>query len=90
MKLARQVQITGKVQGIFFRKYIADKVAEIGGLTGFVRNEADGSVYMEIEGEREQIKDLVIACHLGNGLSQVSNIDVKISEEQGFVGFEVR
>jgi acylphosphatase len=43
------IKITGKVQGVFFRastKAVADQI----GVKGFVKNEKDGSVYVEAEG----------------------------------------
>jgi len=43
------IKVFGYVQGVFFR-YTTRKVAKILGLTGFVKNMADGSVYIEAEG----------------------------------------
>ena len=43
------VRFTGQVQGVGFR-WTARKVAQGLGLTGWVRNEPDGSVTMELQG----------------------------------------
>ena len=61
---AVNIRITGKVQGVFFRE-TARQVAEDLGLAGFVRNEPDGSVYAEAEGEKEQIKKFIAWCRKG-------------------------
>lgn len=90
MILARQIRVTGNVQGVCFRSFIAGKVKEIGGLSGLVQNEDDGSVYIEVEGEREKIKELVIACYLGNGVASVENVNVQRAEVKEFEGFEVK
>ena len=90
MILSRKIRVRGKVQGVRFRHYIQDKVHEIGGVAGFIRNEPDGSVYMEVQGERDKIKDLVIACHVGNGVSEATKVDVHIAQVNGFKKFEVK
>jgi acylphosphatase len=54
MKIHKNLYISGKVQGVFYRKStkeIADKL----GVKGFVQNMPDGSVYAEAEGEEADI-----------------------------------
>ncbi len=51
------IKIYGDVQGVNFRfeaKLTADKL----GVKGFVRNEADGSVYIEAEGEEKDTGEI--------------------------------
>ena len=55
----------GRVQGVGFR-YTAYYAAKQLGLTGFVENEYDGSVTMEIQGTEAQIDRVVQA--IGKGL----------------------
>ena len=45
---------TGRVQGVGFR-YKAKSAADMFRLTGFVRNEYDGSVTVEIQGDEQEI-----------------------------------
>lgn len=80
----------GKVQGVCFRSFIEAKVKELGGLVGFVQNDPDGSVYMEIQGRRENIMALMIACHLGPEGAKIDKINVYRAEEKNCTGFEVR
>lgn len=57
---------TGRVQGVGFRA-TAQHLAELLGVTGWVRNETDGSVTMEAQGERDQIESLIIRLQSGGG-----------------------
>ena len=70
MKLCRKhFHITGRVQGVGFR-FRAKHLALSYGLTGWVRNEWDDSVTMELQGQIEQIH-LVL-----KGLNQDSYIRI--------------
>ena len=46
--------VTGRVQNVGFR-YYTRKTAHEFGLMGFVRNQTDGSVYIEAEGDEQAI-----------------------------------
>ena len=50
----KHIVFSGSVQGVGFR-YRARHAADLYGCTGWVRNEWDGSVTMEIQGEEEAI-----------------------------------
>ena len=50
MKTHLEGNIRGKVQGVFFRDATRD-FARFRGINGIVRNEPDGSVYLEAEGD---------------------------------------
>ena len=51
-------RFTGRVQGVGFR-YTAYYTAKLLDLTGFVRNEDDGSVTMEVQGNPYAVKSMV-------------------------------
>lgn len=53
-----KVRYTGRVQGVGFRATTRE-LADNAGLTGWVRNEPDGSVLMEVQGDREHIETLL-------------------------------
>ena len=65
-KLLYKIQITGDVQGVGFR-WCAANEARSRGINGFVRNETDGSVYIEAEGYRDQLNYFVSWCESGPG-----------------------
>lgn len=83
------ITITGKVQGVFYRAGTR-QMAELLGLKGFVRNQADGSVYCEAEGEEELLVKLIQWCHHGPDQAQVSYVSVEEGPMQHFAGFDIR
>ncbi|MCK9170598.1 MAG: acylphosphatase [Treponema sp.] len=58
MKQRIHYNFTGCVQGVGFR-FTASHAAAALGLTGWVRNEYDGSVTMEVQGEEEALAAVV-------------------------------
>jgi acylphosphatase len=65
--------VRGRVQGVFFRAS-AQREARRLGLTGWVKNRADGSVEVLAEGDEEEI---VGWAHRGPGASRVDAVDVR-------------
>ena len=76
----------GWVQGVGFR-WRARQAADFYGCTGWVRNEWDGTVSMEIQGTEEAIDKVIMSIESGRYV-QIENMDVKIlpvnPEEYGF------
>ena len=62
--IRRHIAFYGYVQGVGFR-YRARHAASLYGCTGWVRNEWDGSVTMEIQGEPAQIDRVIQAIEAG-------------------------
>lgn len=84
---AVRVRVHGGVQGVMFRdscRREADRLQ----VAGWVRNERDGSVVGEFEGDR--VDDLVGWCRTGPRGAQVDRVDVTEVEPSGLSGFEVR
>ena len=83
------IAVSGKVQGVFFRA-TAKEVAESLGLRGFVKNQNDGSVYIEVEGETADLDRYVSWCCQGPPRAVVSNVGVADGTVVEFTGFEIR
>lgn len=66
--------VNGKVQGVFYRAS-TEKIARQIGLTGFVRNEANGDVYIEAQGTEEQLQELISWCKRGPERAMVSGVE---------------
>jgi acylphosphatase len=83
------IKISGRVQGVFFRVSTQREASRLG-LTGFVRNESDGSVYLEVEGEQDIIDKLLTWLRKG-GPPQgwVNNVDVTAGIIENFTRFEI-
>ena len=84
-----QVRVTGKVQNVGFRYYTRKAASELG-LNGFVRNQSDGSVYIEAEGDEPSISRFVTWCHQGPTWARVENVEVNEQPFQDFNDFSVR
>ena len=89
MKKSLQIKVIGKVQGVFFRAS-TQREARALHLCGFVRNEPDGSVYIEVEGEAKSIDSFIDWCKTGPPLSSVQQIDISENTEQGFKDFTIQ
>ena len=57
------LKIKGRVQGIGFRWWAVKTAEEIGGISGWVHNAADGSVEILMSGEEDNIDRMILACH---------------------------
>lgn len=84
-----KITVTGRVQGVFFRASTRDKAMQLG-LSGFVCNREDGSVFIQVEGEQSLIDELVDWCRIGPRNARVDRVEVERAEFFGFKNFEVR
>ena len=57
-KIRKHFYFSGRVQGVGFR-YRSYYIAQSMGLTGWVRNLWDDRVEMEVQGTREEIREMV-------------------------------
>lgn len=76
-----RLRISGRVQGVGFRAFVADE-AEARGLVGWVRNRVDGSVETVIAGEHEIVDDMITACRRGPRGARVDNIAIEDASER--------
>lgn len=83
-------RITGRVQGVGFRNFTRTHARRLG-VTGWVRNERDGSVRLEAEGDRKELESLLDRVHQGPRLAHVENVEVDWSDATDeFETFRVR
>ena len=83
------ILIAGRVQGVFFRAS-AQKQAKSLGLSGFVRNEHDGSVYIEAEGNPEALEKFVGWCRTGPPAAVVKSCEVREAAMKNFSEFLIQ
>jgi len=83
-----QIKVTGRVQGVNFR-YATQKRAMELNVTGFVRNEQDGSVYIEAEGETSALEQFAEWCKRGPSRADVRGVEMSSSDLKGFTGFDI-
>lgn len=63
-KLKARMEISGQVQGVGFR-FSAKNTADELGIKGIVRNESDGTVYVEALGDKESMDKFIEAMRKG-------------------------
>lgn len=82
------IKVSGRVQGIFFRATAREEAEKLN-ITGFARNEDDGSVYIEAEGEEENLDKFVEWCYKGPPLARVEKVEITESPLKNFSEFEI-
>jgi acylphosphatase len=86
--ITRHLIITGRVQGVGYRNYMAYKARQFQ-ITGWVRNRSDGSVEAVIQGTAENVEALIVRAHRGPPKASVTA--VKVSDTTGeFAAFVTR
>lgn len=90
MDLVKRVraQVTGRVQGVMFRDSCR-REAERLGVVGWVRNEPDGSVMLEAEGDAGAVDRLVAWCRGGPPGARVTDVSTREVPTTGGSRFEV-
>lgn len=82
--------ITGDVQGVFYRHF-AKKTAEKMGISGWTKNENDGTVTVVAQGSEEQIERYIQWTKEGSPMSKVEEVKVEEMEAQeGLLGFVIK
>lgn len=75
---------------MYFRQSTMEQAKKIG-VTGFVQNLKDGSVYLVAQGSEEQLLKLITWCKRGPLLARVDTITQKsLHDQPDFSDFEIR
>ena len=83
------ITVSGRVQGVGYRAF-ALKMARSLGLVGYAKNMPDGTVKIEVEGNKEDLDHFVILCEKGPGWAYIEKINMIESPVQGYHGFKIR
>lgn len=86
--IRRRVVVHGHVQGVFFRDTVRRR-ALAAGVTGWMRNNRDGTVEAVFEGDPSAVERLVDFCHEGPRSAVVERVDVTDEQPEGLTGFGV-
>ncbi len=82
------LKIYGRVQGVGFRYSTMMKARELG-IKGFVKNNYDGSVYIEAEGEEKPLNYLIDWCKKGPGLAKIDDVFINEGELMNYKNFKL-
>ena len=69
-----KAKVSGKVQGVWFRKYTLDSARDIG-VVGMVKNLVDGTVLVNVSGDDENLRKFKELLENGSPKSRVDRID---------------
>jgi acylphosphatase len=87
--IRQRVVVRGQVQGVFFRD-TCRREARAAHVSGFVRNEPDGTVLAVFEGDPDGVRRMVSWCRSGPPSAQVSDVEVTDEQPTGETGFAMR
>ncbi|MBW2251232.1 MAG: acylphosphatase [Deltaproteobacteria bacterium] len=76
------VIISGRVQGVFFRMETL-KAAQLYGVSGWVKNKADGTVEALFEGDKNSVDSILKWCRKGSPPAKVENAVVNWEDYTG-------
>lgn len=83
------INIEGTVQGVGFRYTTKDMAKELG-LTGFIRNKKNGTVYAEVEGDKGKIDVFLAWCRNGPEWAEVKDVKFDLHDDlKNFKEFKI-
>jgi acylphosphatase len=87
----KNLKIKGSVQGLFFRAGAKAKADELG-ITGWIKNEPDGSISAEISGSAINMQKFIAWCKKGPPGARVEEVQVTDQPDSGedYKGFSIR
>lgn len=89
--VTRQIRVNGLVQGVGYRAAMRDEARRLG-VTGWVRNRADGSVEALVQGAPAAVDAIVAWARRGPPAARVADVRVSeaAAEEHPQLRFELR
>jgi acylphosphatase len=79
------IRVKGRVQGVGYRRWAVAKAEEIGGVSGWVHNDYDGSVLLRLCGEESQIDLMIAACEQGPSWGRVDKLEFVVGRISSFL-----
>jgi len=86
--IAREAVVHGLVQGVFFRATCKQEAERLG-VSGWARNESDGTVRACFEGPPENVESMLAWCRRGPRHAVVERVEVVERTPRGEKGFSV-
>ncbi len=90
IKTRAKINIKGRVQGVFFRANAKEMASSLS-ITGWIKNNRDGSISAVIEGPQDLVEKFLEWCNHGPSTAEVTSVETKWSEPTSeFRQFEIR
>ena len=80
--------VIGRVQGVGYRAFVL-RIAASMEISGFVKNQYDGSVLIEAEGPKEKLQLFMDQCKAGPGWAHVTGFQVNELPAEGSALFKI-
>ena len=74
--LSVSILVKGHVQGVAYRYSTLSKAKALE-LSGFVKNQTDGSVYIEASGNAQAVHSLELWCNKGPSRARVEDVQIE-------------
>jgi acylphosphatase len=87
----RQIRVSGRVQGVGYRYALRDAAVRLG-VSGWVRNRADGSVEALLQGDAEALAQLIAWARRGPRAARVDELRdeaPQADQDRSYTGFEI-
>ncbi|GAB4320042.1 MAG: acylphosphatase [Bacteroidales bacterium] len=89
MKKRYIIRVQGRVQGVGYRFSCMETAYKLG-IHGYVKNLQDRSVYIEAEGEENDLQKFLRWCAKGPLWARVTDIRHDEAEPEGYKSFDIR
>lgn len=88
---AIKIIVSGRVQGVYFRRFTKNKADDLG-VQGTVRNKKDGRVEIVAQAESDTLEAFVKWCHKGPITARVNHVElVEMQSNEGhYKSFEIK
>ena len=87
-RVTRRLLVSGRVQGVWFRESMRQQAEHLG-ITGWVRNRADGSVEAVVQGSADAVESITRWSHRGPEQARVESVEDSAAEGD-FASFDKR
>ena len=87
--IAKRMRVRGRVQGVFYRATTKEEADKLG-ISGWVKNESDGSVSITAEGDSDKLSKFTEWCKKGPIMARVDSLEEEIIDPSGATDFVVK
>ena len=89
MILTKKILIKGKVQEVFFRKFIRNNALKFN-IKGYVKNLLNRDVEAILQGEEENLNKIINICKIGPNSANITKIIIKKIKSSYYKDFEIK
>ena len=88
MKERVEIKVFGLVQGVNFRYYTKERADSLR-IAGSIKNNSDGSLDIEAEGESADLEEFIGYIRVGPTAAKIANVELDYQKPQNQKGFLV-